>query len=198
MVPRAVAFRLHCWALVGLLFVASGAAADAELDLSPRLKPYELEGIKLSQLAFANGTSKEATYEPPANWKYSGGRDYLDLLPQNLAQAKARITKWPTPPALVFDPESCKDLQQKIVAMLPEGSEQVKIQSEEINPLEIDGSKTYLVELSYVFYGEKYASYSLLLARQPEPLCFRLTCREADYEKLREVFRRSLYSWQNL
>ena len=70
--------------------------------------------------------------------------------------------------------------------------------SEESNPLQIDGRQTYLVELSYTYYGEKYGCYCLVADRKPEPITFRLTCRKSDYEKLRALFHRSLFSWQNL
>ena len=82
--------------------------------------------------------------------------------------------------------------------MLQEGSEQVKGEAEEINPLQINTKPTYLVELSYAYYGAKFRAYFLLLQRKPEALSFRLLCRAADYEKLRGEFQRSLYTWQNL
>ena len=183
-------------AIAALLFLIAAPLAIAELDLSPRLEPFEMEGVKLAQLAFNNGTSHEATYQPPVDWKYSGGKDSLDLLPQNLAQAKATVTKWRSPYS--FDPDGLKQLTQRFVESLPEGAEQVKVQSEELNPLQIDGQPTYLVQLSYVYYGEKYACYALLLDRKAGPLSFRLICRAANYDNLRDAFQKSLYSWQNL
>jgi hypothetical protein len=183
---------------LSLATVFVGPAALANLDLSPQEVPYELEGTKMSQLAFNNGSSSKATYQPPRNWKYSGGNDYLDLQPEGVAQVKARVNKWPASPELSFDAEGRKRLTEKVTGSLPEGSEQVKILSEELNPLQIAGKQTYLVELSYIYYGERFACYSLFLDRQPEMLCFRLSCRESNYQALREAFHRSLYSWQNL
>lgn len=185
-------------AVGGVLFISVSSGAPAELNLSPQLESYELEGIKRSQLAFDMGGGKKATYEAPASWNYAGSKDSLDLLPQEFAQAKAKVTKWPNPPALSFEVEGRKQLTQRLIGMLPEGSEQIKVQSEELNPLQIDGKQTYLVQLSYIYYGAKFACYSLLLDRSPEALCFRLSCRAADYEKLRDAFQRSLYTWQNL
>jgi hypothetical protein len=72
------------------------------------------------------------------------------------------------------------------------------VTSEESNPLLIDGKHTWLVELSYTYYGEEYACYCLILDRRPEPICFRLSCRESDYQALRPAFQRSLFTWQNL
>jgi hypothetical protein len=173
-------------------------AAMAELDLSPRADSYELEGVSMPQLSFYTGTNKDATYQPPSNWSYSGGQDHLDLEPEGFSQAKARISKWPSEPALAFDSEGIAQLRQKILALLPEGSVQVEVWSEEINPLQIDSKQTYLLEVSYTCYGEKYACYCLILDRKPKPICFRLNCRESDYEVLRPAFHRSLFTWQNL
>ncbi|MGI8431310.1 MAG: hypothetical protein ACR2MW_03335 [Chthoniobacterales bacterium] len=172
--------------------------ARAELNLSPQLEAYEQEGIKMSQLGFDTGGGKKAIYQPPPDWKYSGGKDSLELLPGNALQAKATVTKWAPNPEISLEEEGRKALTGRMVAMLPEGSEAVKVQAETLSSLQIDGKPTYLVETTYTSYGSKFACYSLLLDRKPEPLFFRLICREADYEKLKEAFQRSLYSWQNL
>ena len=205
MVSRTVAslVRSRCLgvvlaAIVGLLVVLPGPAARAELDLSPQLEPYELDGIKMSQLAFNTGTSDKATYQPPRDWKCSGGKDQLDLQPATLAQVTAKVTKLPPAPAITFDAEGRRHLTERIIGSLPPGSEQVKVESEELNPLQISGKQTYLIELSYTFYGERFASYTLILDRKPEPLCFRLSCQESQYQSLRQAFQKSLYSWQNL
>jgi hypothetical protein len=179
------------------LFLVS-ARADSSLDLSPQLQPFELEGIKMWQLTFSNGTSKKAIYQPPQGWKYSGGRDSLELQPASMAQARAVIAKLPPAMHLAFDEEGRKQLRERAIAALPQGSQQAKITSDELNPLQIDGQQTYLIEISYLFFGQKFACYSLVLDRKPEAMSFRLTSLEADYGQLRDAFQRSLFTWQNL
>ena len=150
------------------------------------------------QLTFTSGTSKKATYQPPPGWKYSGGRDSLDLQPPNIAQATAVITKLPSTNRFSFDEEGRKQLRERAIASLPQGSQQAKITSDELNPVQIDGKQTYLIEMNYVFFGQKFACYSLMLDRKPEAVSFRFSCREADYQQLRDAFQRSLFTWQNL
>lgn len=186
------------FASLGVLCFGLISGARGELDLSPQLEEFKMEGVTMSQLAFANGARDRATYQPPAAWKYYGTKESLDLLPEGAAQAKAKISRWPGEGEFTFDPESCKELTQQFIRMLPEGSEQVKVEAEELNPLQINAKPTYLVELSYAYYGAKFRGYFLLLQRKPEALGFRLLCRAADYEKLRGEFQRSLYTWQNL
>ncbi|HEY2713506.1 MAG TPA: hypothetical protein VGI60_13405 [Chthoniobacterales bacterium] len=150
------------------------------------------------QLTFANGTSNKAIYQPPQGWKYSGGRDSLELQPPNVAQARAVIAKLPPATHLSFDEEGRKQLRERAIASLPEGNQQAKITSDELNPLQIAGKQTYLIEITYTFFGQKFACYSLVLDRKPEAMSFRLTSLEADYKPLRDAFQRSLYTWQNL
>jgi hypothetical protein len=162
------------------------------------MESFQLEGIKMWQLTFANGTSKKVTYQPPQGWKYFGGRDSLNLEPPSIAQAMAVIVKLPSTLRLSFDEAGRSQIREKAIASLPQGSQQAKVTSEELNPLQIDGKQTYLVEMSYVFFGQKFAYYYLILDRTPDPMSFRFSSREADYQKLREAFQRSLFTWQNL
>jgi hypothetical protein len=149
-------------------------------------------------LAFDNGTSTKATYQPPRDWKYSGGTDYLDLKPPNLSQTSVRVTKLPAAKLFSFNHEGQTQLTDLAIASLPERSQQVRVESQEVDPLKIGGRQTFLVELSYISFGEKFFCYSLFLDRKPEPLSFRLSCRESQYQELRQLFQYSLHSWQNL
>ncbi|MGH8092244.1 MAG: hypothetical protein ACREIF_02055 [Chthoniobacterales bacterium] len=184
-------------AISSLILVTSGGRANGELNLSPESELFELDGMKLSQLTFNNGASGKASYQPPRNWKYAGGKDELDLRPPNLSQANVKITKVASQ-SFSLDDQGREELKQATLRSLPEGSQDIEVMSEELDPLQIDGKHTYLVEASYLFFGEKFVCYSLILDRKPEAMKFRLSCREKDYQELRAAFARSLYSWQNL
>jgi hypothetical protein len=112
--------------------------------------------------------------------------------------ARVKITQQPRGSTISLDPEGRKELKERVIASLPEGSENIRVENEELNPLQIDGKQTYLVEVSYVAFGEKFACYQLFLDRPPQPIVFRLSCPQAHYPELRQVFQKSLYSWQNL
>ena len=195
--------RLVCdprllWGILGFASLFLSLSATAELNLSPRLESFDLDGVKTFQLTFQVGGDNPATYQPPRGWKYSGGRDALELTPETISQARAKITKVPASPGVTFDEEGLKRLRAEAISSLPEGSEQVTITNVELNPLQIERKQTYLVELTFTFFGERFASYSLILDRQPEAISFRLTCRQKDYSELRQVFHKSLFTWQNL
>ena len=186
------------WGILGFASLFLSLSATAELNLAPRLESFELDGVKMSQLTFQAGGDSPATYQPPPGWKYSGGRDALELAPENISQARAKIAKIPARSVVTFDEEGLKRLRDDAINSLPQGSEQVTVTNVELNPLQIERNQTYLVELTFTFFGEKFACYSLILNRQPEAISFRLTCRQKDYSQLRQVFQRSLFTWQNL
>ena len=179
--------------LSGVLFAAS---ARAELQLSPRISEYVLDGVKFKQLAFADG-SKTVTYQSPRGWDYSGSSMQLTLRPPK-AQADASITRIPLSQPGNFDEESLKKLVSDAVAQVVKGSENVTVVSQEKNPLMIQRKETFLITLSYTFYGEKYCRSILLLNRGNEQLRSQLTCREGDFIDLQRAFLASQYSWQNL
>ena len=174
------------------------ASALAELDLSPQPESFDLDGIQISQLAFSNGRQPKVSYQPPRDWKCTGGRDQLVLQPIALAQATAKIIKLPLSETIALNEAGREELKRKALLSLPEGSQDAEVISEQLDPVQIDGLHTYRVELKYVFFGEKFACYSLTVDRKKQALNFRLCCREKDYEDLRNAFEKSLCTWQNL
>ena len=180
--------------LSGAFFIAS---AHAELQLSPKVSEYELDGVKLKQLAFSDD-GKTVTYQSPRGWDCSGSATQLTLRPPNKAQAEATITRVPLSQPGSFDDESLKKLVSEAAARVPKGSENISVVSQEKNPLMIQGKETFLLTFSYTFYGQKYARSILFLNRGNEQIRSQLTCREADFKELQRAFLASQYTWQNL
>ena len=56
--------------LAGWLLVAS---ARANLDLTPKLSQYELDGVKFKQLAFADGSERKETFLVTLSYNLHGG-----------------------------------------------------------------------------------------------------------------------------
>ena len=173
------------------------ASARAELQLTPSVVQYELDGVKLKQLAFSDG-AKQVTYQAPRGWEYSGSATQLTLRPPNKPQAEATITRIPLPQPSSFDAESLKKLVTDAVASVPKGSENVTVLSQEKNPLLMNRKETFLITLAYDFYGATYSRSILFLNRGKEQIQFQLTCRQADFKELQKAFLDSQYSWRNL
>ena len=181
-------------ALVGSLLIAS---ARANFDLTPKLSEYELDGVTFKQLEFSDG-NKIATYAPPRGWVYSGSVAQLVLQPPSKSQAEAKITKVALLQPASFNEETIKKLVQEVMASVPNGSTEVQLVSQEKNPLIIERKETFLVVLSYNFYGGAYSRSILFLNRGNEQIRFQLTSTQADFKELQKAFLGSQYSWQNL
>jgi hypothetical protein len=173
-------------------------ALHAELNLTPQREEFSHDGVKMWQLRFETGTNKKATYNPPPGWVYSGGSNHLDLRPEGKTQFRVIIAQEKPEELIPFDDEGRKALTEQALRALPQGSEQTRVETQALSPLQINGKETYLIELSYTYYGEKFARYCLLLNLKEKRLRFELTCRESDYKELSQAFQKSLYSWRNI
>jgi hypothetical protein len=180
--------------LAGALFAA---AAHAELQLTPKLSEYELDGVKLKRLAFSDD-AQTVTYQPPHGWDYSGTAAQLTLRPPGKAQAEATITRIPLGQPGSFDEASLKKLVTEATAAVPKGSTNFSVVAEEKNPVTIRRKETFLITLAYTFYGQKMSRSILFMNRGNEQLRFQLTCREADFNELHRAFLASHYTWQKL
>ena len=139
-----------------------------------------------------------AANAPPRGWGYSGSTTQLILSPSGKSEAQAKITKVALSQPASFDEETVKKLVQEVIASVPEGSTDVQLVSQEKNPLIIERKETFLVVLSYNFYGGAYSRSILFLNRGNEQIRFQLTSTQADFKELQKAFLGSQYSWQNL
>ncbi len=176
------------------------AVARGDLQLVPKPVEYELDGVKLKQLAFSDGGAKEITYSPPRGWEYSGSANKLTLHPPNKPQAEATIY-WiplPEPAAATFDDQTVKKLVEETLGAAPSGSTNVRLVSQEKDPLMIERKGTFLVVVSYDLYGNSYTRSVMFLNRGKEQVRFQLLCRSGDFKELQKAFLGSQYSWQGL
>jgi hypothetical protein len=180
--------------LSGAFFIAS---ARAELQLAPKVVEYKADGVTLKHLEFSDA-GKTVTYQSPRGWDYAGNTNQLTLRPPNKTQVEATITRVPLLQPGSFDEESLKKLVSEAVMLVPRGSENLNVVSQERNPLLIQGKETFLIVFSYTHYGQKYRRSILYLNRGNEQIRSQLTCREDDFDQLQLAFFRSQFSWKNL
>jgi hypothetical protein len=173
------------------------ASAQADLDLTPKLSQYELDGVQFKQLAFSDG-SKLVTYAPPRGWDYSGSATQLTLRPPSKSQAEATIKKIALAQPASFDDGTVKKLVEEAIASVPLGSTDIQRVSQEKNPLRIERKETFLVTVIYNLNGAAYNRSILFLNRGREQIQFQLSCRRADFKELQAAFLDSQHSWQNL
>jgi hypothetical protein len=181
--------------LVGALFAAS---ARADLQLSPKISESWVDGAKIKFLAFSDGSGKDVTYGPPTGWEYFGSSTKLTLHPPRRPQADGTITRINLSQPAVFDDETMKKLTAEVLASVPEGSTNVTLVSQEKNPLLIARKETFLVIVSYIFYGETYQRSMMFLNRGNEQVRFQFVSHAVDFKDLQAAFQRSQSTWHNL
>ncbi len=180
-----------------VIAVLLAASARAELQLTPSVVEYELDGVRLKQLAFPDG-GKQVTYQAPHGWDYSGSASQLTLHPPKKSQAEAIVCKVSLAQPGSFDDATMKKLADEMIASVPKGSTNVQIVSQEKNPLRIQRKDTFLITLTYDLYGTSFSRSILFLNRDQEQIRFQLVCRQADFKELEKAFMGSQYSWHNL
>jgi hypothetical protein len=185
-----------------LTLVVAGAfcivSAQAELQLTPKVSRYESDGVKIEFLAFSDGGGKEVTYSPPRGWDYSGGATKFTLRPPGKPQAEGAIVRISLDHPAVFDDETIKKLAAEVLASAPGGSTNVTLVSQEKNPFLIAQKETFLVIISYDFYGQSYQRSMMFLNRGNEQMRFQFVSRTADFKNLQMAFQASHYTWRNL
>jgi hypothetical protein len=179
------------------LFLFPFAIARADLQLTPSVDEYLLEGVKFKQLAFFDGGQK-VTYQSPHGWNYSGTATQLTLYPPNKVLAEATIARVPEPSQGKFDDETVKKLVAEAVASIPKGSANVVVESQERAPLRIGNRETLLVVIGYDALGSNFTRSILFINRGAEQIRCQLTCRTTDFRELQKAFLGSQYTWRNL
>ncbi len=182
--------------IIGSCLVAFSSAC-AQLQLKPSPSSYEVDGIKFSQLSFHDG-NKEVTYVPPHGWECAGNESSLALRPPKQTQAEASIVKVPLTEEAPFDEPTQKKLTDLAMASLPSGRTNVKVVSQDLNPVMIDRKETFSVTMSYNAYGDTYARSMMFMNRGKEQIRFQLTSRLSDFAELQRAFLQSQFSWRNL
>ena len=172
--------------------------ARAELNLSPKLADFDGEGMTFHHLVFSDGSGSEITYRPPDGWQYSGSATKLTLHPPNKAQAEGTITTVPLSHPGAFDEETMGQLVKQALAEVPQAGTDLTLVSQEKNPVKIGGKETFLVVISYMFYGERFERSSMFMNRDSEQIRFQFVSRAADFNDLQRAFLGSQCTWYNL
>lgn len=172
--------------------------AEAGVSFTPREVNYRVEGITFNQLSFSEAGAPDVTYQQPPGWRFSGSPAKLTLQPPDRIQAEGLVTAVPLSAPASFDEAETKSLLTQALGLVPEGSTNVTVVSQEHDPVKIGGKETFLVILAYTQNGENYMRSVIFMNRKNEQIRFQFISRTGDFEELNRVFLSSLCSWQNL
>ena len=177
-----------------LCFVAPAAWA---LDFRPAEQKAAGEGGEYGYLQFYD-KKRCVTYVPPARWDYSGRGGRFRLMPPNVTQADLDMEVQTLRAPMPVESTDSKAFEALARGELPEGAGRVETVGVTPNPLEIDGHRTIEVTLIYAFHGGMFKASYLYLARGNELLRFRVACKAADFDELRQTFQASLHTLAGL
>jgi hypothetical protein len=184
-------------ALFGLLLFGS-CAARADLDLTPTEEFKTLDSVQVKHVVFHDGP-KQITYQPPKGWACTGSPACASLSIPDHPEARSLIQSAPRLRIPAFDDTAVKFfIEHPGLLQLPRGAKDVKITAVTVNPLVIDSHPTLEVDMTYSFFGQSCAKSLLLVNRNGAEVSFVLDCAAPDFAMLEGMFRRSLYSMENL
>jgi len=162
------------------------------IDLTPIPETYQVEGVTRKIVGFRT-EDKPVLYSPP--WKLNGAADEATFTIDE-PRSSARIRRIPLKAPLNLEDEEA--IKEWVVKSLPQGSDNISVETIEKNPVEIDGKPTIEVILTYGLYG-LFQRQSVLLCQhtvkeETDLIVFELSCPPARFDALHRLLQKSLYS----
>ncbi len=174
----------------GLVLATQGLLSA--LDLTPIQSFRELEGIKIPMVRFSDG-SRSVTFQPPSQWRVSGGGDRVQILPSEFQRALFQLHVCERPEVSAGQEE---DLGKWTLSLLPDGAEEVVPKGEAVGQFTLGavpsnertyscnlGGRPSTVSVAWVDLGEK------------ERLAVLVIASDKDFKAVHEEAIRSLFSW---
>jgi len=177
-----------------LVLFAWSLSAKAAIDLTPTTSEYIAEGLTFRQFSLKDG-ERRIIFEPPQHWAYRGTSAMMQFTPADIPRADAVIQVADAKAPGRLDDNAITSLREKFMAALPAGCQGAQIISEEFNPVQFEGASSYGITGKYHAVGEIFVRSVVFVNLPVTQLTFRLTARQADFDKLNKPFRGSVLSW---
>ncbi len=181
---------------VALLLALAVVTARAGIDFTPRAHFTELDGMRITETSFRSGDTL-VLYTAPGGWTFQGSGPLLRLMPK-ASLSDASIESRPLGDHPSLDDAAVIALKKDLLATLPKEAEKIEWEPVEVNPLYLNKHETRRVEVSYSAFAQRFRITVIVCNFAEEQIRFRLGCRESDFEKLYDAFRRSLYTWHGM
>lgn len=160
-------------------------------------REVKVDGAKRQYVQFrcriGDAEAKTVDYSPP--WPISGSGERASMIIKNTG-ATAFIQVIETPEPLLLQEREA--VQKWLLEFLPKGAECVLIESTEEAPLQINGSFTTEIVVTYSLFGRS-VRHSILFAKRrvadpKEVFLFELRANPDEFAALHQIFRKSFYS----
>lgn len=180
--------------LLLLVLLTWSLSAKAAIDLTPTTSEYVAEGLTFRQFSLKDG-DRRIVFEPPQHWAYHGTSTTMQFAPPNVPRAEAVIQVADVKAPARLDDNVIAALREKFTAALPPGCQGAQIINEEFNPVQVERASSYGITGKYQVLGETFVRSTVFVNLPTTELTFRLSARQADFDKLNKQFRESILSW---
>ena len=181
--------------LISALILAGCGTVDwvraIPVDFTPRPRDYEIDGVRLHQIGFRQGTH-EILYRPSGGWECSGTPEGASLrLTGTVSTIRVEMKHRDNTPPVAFDEEGLKALRSRAQALLP-AADKLTLETEVRGPVLINDKET----MEYIYTGLLFArSYKFLVLLAPmgnEQFSFVLYSSEKEFDDASKDFIGSL------
>ena len=181
------------WLLISATTISAALCSAHALELTPREGFRELEGFRIPVLKFADDGS-EVTWQPPSNWRVSGGGERVTVYPPERAQAAMALQTFPRKPAPA---ESLEDLAEWARRLLPQDATDVSAADVRENPFTLE----HLASTEFIFrYASQGSRFTTAIAivdlSVDQRLAVIVSARAEDFGAVHEDALASMFSWQ--
>jgi hypothetical protein len=186
--------RLPMISALRLLLLTPIAALALDLNPMPTFK--ELEGVKIPQIQFKDGSGR-VLWSPPRDWRTSYEEGRLVLIPKDRTHAAMELRVIPR----VGTDQEVLTTAEKVAkyagTFLPKASTDVVMKSTNDGPFTIGplGAKEYLLDFQEPGHPSK-ASFNVINLNDRERLLVIITAQPKDFDDVRSVAIQSMFSWQ--
>ena len=166
------------------------------LDLTPESSERILEGVHIPLVLF-HDSDTSYTYQPPNNWRSSGGGTAITFFPVEQAEAlmKLQVIKHAPGTHAIADIPS-EDFVKWSRSRLPANAEDIKVVSENPNVFALAGKPARELVFSYKAGGQRFqTSVAALDWNERELFTAVVTALSTDFPTVYSAANGSLFSW---
>lgn len=169
-------------------------------DLAPTTLVREIDNSKITLISFKIGDGLEQNkklvlYKPPTGWSFTGDGDGFTLISDGMNTAEVTFEKISPLESAAYNEEQQKTYQREVQGLVPEGSDNLAIVSQETNPSGIGGHPTTELIVSYSLFGRPLLMSVFYLNMGDSLLRIKLVCDKRDFIATHQTLHQSLHSW---
>ena len=154
------------------------------------------DGVMTDHTCFQFDEHTEMLLDLPRRWNTSSTPTDVTSSPPDRPTDQFRLEKSAFTPDLPFQDKGLEAYRARLLATMPKGAQNVRVVSEQADPLPMFGWKDYEFVVDYDFYGQSFRRGTLFINVNPTLQLAMTTTSNADaFGDLRTASFRIMRSW---